>query len=114
MAEPTVAAGPITKPCWFAFMPSPVCGLSLERRDPPIVARGCPYTANVGCGKMLSQSPPVTVHFQFLAFAAPPFTQLAPSMADRLLGSGNGAVTIGSVGHLTSTWQLQSWLLLLR
>src|SRR4051794_4702481 len=103
MVGPTLAAGPMTKPCWLAFMPSPVCGVSLERRTPPSVARAPGYTANVGCGRMLSQSPPVTVHFQFLAFVAPPLTQPDPSIGDRLLGSGKGAVTIGSVGHFTST-----------
>jgi hypothetical protein len=36
--------------------------------------------ANVGRGRMLSQSPPVTVHFQFIAFIAPPFTHVEPSI----------------------------------
>src|SRR5579859_502249 len=95
-------------------IPSPVCGVSLERRGPPSVAARWPYTANVGCGRMLSQSPPVTVHFQLLAFATPPFTHGEPSTWSRLFGSGNGVVTMGSVGQRTSTRQLQSWDLLLR
>src|SRR5689334_1376465 len=102
MTGPTATPGPITNPCWLAFMPSPVCGMSLERRIPPGVARAPGYTANVGCGRMLSQSPPVTVHFQLVAFVAPPLTHDEPSIGERAFGSGNGAVTIGAVGHWTS------------
>src|SRR5262249_25570320 len=74
---------------------------------------GSPWV-NVGCGRMLSQSPPVTVHFQLLAFAGPPLTHGEPSIESRLFGSGKGVVTIGSVGQRASTRQLQSCALLLR
>src|SRR5437773_11651248 len=61
---------------------------------------------------MLSQSPPVTVHFQLVPGLPAP-AQAAPSIAIRLSGSGNGLVTMGAVGQPTSTLQVQSWVLLL-
>src|SRR5690349_10898312 len=59
---------------------------------------------------MLSQSPPVMVHFQLLLV---PLVQALPSMGISLSGSGKGLVTMGAVGQPTSTLQEQSWVLLL-
>src|SRR3954469_22244041 len=56
---------------------------------------------------MLSQSPPVTVHFQFIA-APGSVVQRVPSISSRLSRAGNGWVTMGSVGQLTSTLHEQS------
>src|SRR3954467_12030389 len=59
---------------------------------------------------MLSQSPPVMVHFQLLLA---PRAQAVPSIGIRWSGSGKGLVTTGAVGHPTSTLHEQSWVLLL-
>ena len=69
------------------------------------------YIAKVGCGKTLSQSPPMTVHFQFVVFAiCPPPTQAVPSTGVMFVGAGYGASTIAAVGHVTGAgWQVQFW-----
>src|SRR4051812_25090690 len=97
IAEPTLAPGPITNPCWFAPGPSPLWGVSLESRGPFGAASMVAYTANVGCGRMVSQSPPTIVHFQLVASAP---AQGAASMAGSELGLGNGVITMGAVGQL--------------
>src|SRR5205085_1474571 len=82
-------------------------------------------------GRMLSQSPPVSVHFHCFAVWVPRFEiQALPSMMNgslgcgsygfgfffvRSFGLGNGEMTSGSVGQVTITWSghEQSWVLLL-
>ncbi len=47
------------------------------------------YMANVGCGRMLSQSPPMTVHFQFFVFRdLAPADQVVPSTGVMFAGAG--------------------------
>ncbi len=73
------------------------------------------YIAKVGCGKTLSQSPPMTVHFQFVVFATCPIClrrppKLVPSTGVMFVGAGYGASTIAAVGHVTGAgWQVQFW-----
>ena len=71
--------------------------------------RGTLYKAKVGCGRTLSQSPPMTVHFQPVVFViCPPPTHAEPSTAVMLVGGGYGASMIGAVGHVTAAgWQVQ-------
>src|SRR5260221_6763417 len=66
--------------------------------------------AKVGCGRMLSQSPPRTVHFQPVACAAWPFTiQVVPSIFWIDVGLGKGFSWSGAVGHVTTAvWHEQS------
>src|SRR5438105_2323320 len=68
--------------------------------DPSLVG----YKPNVGCGRMLSQSPPVSVHFQPLACDTfePLMNQLdASTFKGRFEGVGYGTVVSGVVGHST-------------
>src|SRR5262249_27973059 len=60
--------------------------------------------ANVGCGKTLSQSPPVSVHFQFDAWPASCgfWNHVAPStFSGSCVGGGDGTGCSGAVGQAT-------------